>query len=200
MARATLKCSRCSRTFKMPAHLARHMNSIHGAGAKRKGKVGRPRGSANKRTVPSASGGGSAFGLEAGRFLNDMQAYYDMLTAQRSSLDAEIDSIAAAMSALGTGTRRQPGRPAGAVKTKARVTSVKRGKGAGGTRPGSLKDYIVRVLSQHTKPLSPNDLGSKVIRAGFKTKAKDLTKAISNTLPTMTNIKRVGFGKYQLSR
>ena len=29
------KCSKCGRTFKMPAHLARHMSAGHGVSAKR---------------------------------------------------------------------------------------------------------------------------------------------------------------------
>ena len=67
-------------------------------------------------------------------------------------------------------------------------------------RPGSLKGYIVRVLRQTSKPMSVQDIGTRVKKAGFKTKAKNLTKAVSNTLPGVKNVKRVGYGKYQLSR
>ena len=33
--RKTLKCSKCDRTFSMPGHLARHMNSMHKRGSKK---------------------------------------------------------------------------------------------------------------------------------------------------------------------
>ena len=36
--------------------------------------------------------------------------------------------------------------------------------------------------------------------AGFKTKAKDITKAVSNTLPQLGNVKRIGFGMYKMGR
>ncbi len=58
MPRKTFKCSKCKRKFSMAAHLARHMNTIHGsrkrkAAAKRKMKrrgrrVGRPKGVATR--------------------------------------------------------------------------------------------------------------------------------------------------------
>lgn len=43
MAKAkTLKCTKCGKSFSMPAHLGRHMSTIHGAQPKtRKAKTGR---------------------------------------------------------------------------------------------------------------------------------------------------------------
>lgn len=52
MARNSLRCDTCNRTFSLPAHLARHMSAMHGkrrkANGKRRGRpmarrVGRPR-------------------------------------------------------------------------------------------------------------------------------------------------------------
>jgi len=37
----SLKCEKCNRHFSLPAHLARHMSAIHGAGGRRKRKAGR---------------------------------------------------------------------------------------------------------------------------------------------------------------
>ena len=60
MAKKSLKCPKCERTFSMPAHLARHVNSIHSKKAKKKvakkkrskgkakPKVGRPKGAKKK--------------------------------------------------------------------------------------------------------------------------------------------------------
>ena len=70
------------------------------------------------------------------------------------------------------------------------------GGGAGGARAGSLKDRIVKVLRQRTKPMTPKDIAAAVRNAGYKTKAKDLTKAVSNALPEMKMVKRVDRGLY----
>lgn len=204
MPRASLKCTKCSRKFNMPAHLARHMNTIHATAAskakrkaagKGKRRVGRPRGPAAGRPVRT-SVARSSMGDAASRLLSDMQAFQNNLLSQRNSLDSEIDSLARAMEAFGgsagatrTPAKRKVGRPAG------------RGRPRGAApREGSLKSYIVRVLKQNSKPLSPNDIGTRVVKAGFKTKAKDITKAVSNTLPQLGNIKRIGFGMYKLGR
>ncbi len=37
--RKTIKCPRCDRKFAMQAHVQRHLNTMHGAGGKRK-KIG----------------------------------------------------------------------------------------------------------------------------------------------------------------
>lgn len=61
MATKRFKCPKCDRSFGMAAHLARHTTTIHGmAGAKkstkkktgkRRGRVGRPKGSGAVRSV-----------------------------------------------------------------------------------------------------------------------------------------------------
>jgi hypothetical protein len=95
-----------------------------------------------------------------------------------------------------TAKRKTVKRKTAKRKTAKRKTA-KRTVAAG--RPGSLKDYIVRVLGKASKPMSPREMGAAAIKAGFKTKSKDLTKAVSNTLPKMKGIKKIGFGKYQLA-
>ena len=66
-------------------------------------------------------------------------------------------------------------------------------------RKGSLKSYIDRVFRETSKPLNLKDIGVRVKKAGFETKSKDVTKAISNTLPGLKKVKRVGYGLYQVS-
>ena len=204
MARASLKCSKCTRKFKMPAHLARHMNTIHASAAskakrkaagKGKRRVGRPRGPAVGRPVRTVAAR-SSMGDPASRLLSDMQTFHGDLLSRRNSLDSEIDGLARAMEALGgsgrttrTTTKRKVGRPAGPGRPRGSAP-----------REGSLKSFIVRVLKQNSKPLSPNDIGTRVVKAGFKTKAKDITKAVSNTLPQLNNVKRIGFGMYKMGR
>lgn len=206
MARAKYKCSKCSRSFGMPAHLARHMNTIHAGGrtakakiaARTKGKrgVGRPLGSKTRVSAFSSAQGGrtGVVSSDAGaRLLIDMESFHNDLLARRNSLEGEIDGLARAMEALGS-----PGR-ATAPRKQAR-TAASGSSGGSEFREGSLKSFIVRVLRQNSKPLSPNDIGTRVVNAGFRTKAKDITKAVSNTLPQLGGVKRVGFGMYQLGR
>lgn len=210
MASGAFKCAKCNRTFAMAAHLGRHMSTIHGvakkSGPKAKRGPGRPKGSGRKVGRPAgttARARTTAFDDDGARVLSEMASYQTLLSAQRESLDAKIDAVAEAMRALGGAAParvgKKPGRKAGSKPGP--KPGRKRGRPVGkksGARPGSLKDFIVRVLGQTTKPMSPADIGSKVKRAGFKTKAKDLTKAVSNVLPTIKKIKRVGFGQYQI--
>lgn len=209
MAQKAFKCSKCDRSFSMAAHLARHQSTIHSlkrkTGAKasaKKGRVGRPRG---RRATVSASpvrmATSSRMGSEgAVRLISEMEAYHRDLTDQRMNLEGEIEAIAAAMQALGGAS--QPVAARRGPKPKRRAVGRPRGSvgrpRSSGARPGSLKDYIVRVLSQRTTPMKPNEIGASVKKAGFRTKAKDLTKAVSNALPHLKKVKRVGFGAYQL--
>lgn len=118
-----------------------------------------------------------------------MQAYHGALMAEHTSLQARMDALTNAMATLGTVT------PAGPKRK-----TTKRGRPAGsGVRPGSLKDHIVRVMRQTTRPMGPRDISNKVLKAGFKTKAKDISKAVSNKLPELKNVKKVGFGLYRLA-
>ena len=198
MAPGNFKCSKCDRIFSMAAHLARHMNTIHAAkaggkapkkAAAAKRHPGRPKGTAH--TGGAGKGikrAGSPLGDVSSRLLNDMRSHHQALIAQRSTLDGQIDCMARAIAAMG---------PAGPAHA-ARKVFKKKGRPAGkGMRAGSLKEFIVRVLRQQGKPMSPREIGIKVVGAGFKTKAHDLTKAVSNTLPQMGGIKKVGFGLYQ---
>lgn len=114
-----------------------------------------------------------------------MQAYYSELTARRSTLDAQIAGMEGAINILGAApkaraTGRSPGRPADS-----------------GSRTGSLKDTIVRVLRQRAVALSPREIAAKVVQAGYKTSTKNLTKAISNTLPEINTVRKVGRGLYR---
>ncbi len=189
------KCSKCDRSFLMKAHLVRHQNSIHGrkggkrpkaAGKARRGRpaaarrVGRPPGKSAAVRRPMVGGG-------AVQLLRGMQTYHRELVTRREHLEVEIGAITNAMTALGAtsaSVSRRPrrGRPPG------------RGRAL---RAGSLKDYIVKVLRKAFRPMGPKDIGLSVVRAGYKSKAKDLTKAISNTLPELKSIRKVGFGSYR---
>lgn len=195
MAKGKLRCSRCDRTFSMAAHLARHMNTMHkrGRGMKTAARLGAPSGGKRRvgrpRLVRSVAGAVSSPG--AVQLLKQMEAFHTELSAQRSQIDAQISSIESALNAMGSAptVRSAPVRVASTGRR--RISG-----GAGGARAGSLKDRIVKVLRQRSKPMTPRDIAGAVKGAGYKTKAKDLTKAVSNALPEMKIVKRVGRGLY----
>ena len=189
MAPGSFKCPKCERSFSMAAHLARHTNTIHGPrrgpkpmarrgpGRPRKRRVGRPKGS--RSYAHAATGDGAT------QLLSQMQSYYSDLTARRASLEAQIAGMESAINIMG-------------AAPQGRATGRKRGRPPGsGSRAGSLKDTIVRVLRQRAKALSPKEIAAGVVKIGYRTSTKNLTKAVSNTLPDMTDIRKVGRGLYQ---
>ena len=201
MPRAKFKCKRCKRSFSMAAHLARHTNAIHGS-KKRKishAMVSRKRAkrsTVQRKVVRTATasraklGPIGAFSSTPRGIIHAMRAHHAELLAQRLSLETQMNALAGAMETLGAAT------PRGVTRS----TGKKRGRPVGAVgRKGSLKSYIVRVLRQRSTPMSLKDIGTRVKKAGFKTKAKDLTKAVSNTIPGLKSVKRVGHGKYRLT-
>ena len=203
MARGKFKCSKCDRSFSMAAHLARHVNAIHkrktGAAMAKKRrvtaratgvrKVGRPTGIRRRKAV-----GTTLAGTGAVQLISSMQTYHSGLLARREGIEAEITAIGQAIEAMGmvpaSRTRRaKRGRPVG------RPVGRPAGRPA---RAGSLKTYIVKVLGQRSTAMSPKDIAARIVKAGYKSKAKDLTKAVSNTLPQLKQVKKVGFGKYKV--
>ncbi len=189
MPRKNLKCSRCSRTFSMPAHLARHMNTTHASPAARaarqraRGGAGKARGRASAVVM---SGSNLSF-EDSSDLLTGIQAYHETLLAKRDQIDRELSALGGALSALGSTGVASP-----------KVGFAKRGRRGPGAREGSLKSFIVKILERQSSAATPKEIASKVLRSGYKSKAKDLTKAVSNALPELKKIKKVGFGMYTL--
>lgn len=221
------KCSKCTRRFSMAAHLARHMAShgVKSKRTRSNGKSGRgpgrPRGSRNvvRSTVAPI---GISNGIE--KLIREMDAYRDQLIMQRDTSDAEIQSVDTAMDAvsgsigISVGIRR-PGRPSSA-STSRRISAAltrarrrdkvvgtlhsggKRGRGrpTGSTSRntgGSLKLAIVKVIRRSSKPMSPKQIAAAVQGTGYRSFASDLTKLVSNTLPEIDSVRKVGRGQYQ---
>lgn len=200
MPRAKFRCKRCKRSFSMAAHLARHKNTIHGSktrttsnartSSKTKRSIVQPKVLRTMAASRAKFGPIGAFSSTASGIIQAMQAYDGELHAERLSLDAQIDAIDRAMETLGAAMPTGVARPAG----------KKRGRPVGTAgRPGSLKSYIVRVLRQRSTPMSLKDISTRVKKAGFKTKSKNLYGAVSNAIQGLKGVKRVGHGKYQLS-
>lgn len=213
MATGKFKCPKCDRSFSMAAHLARHANTIHatGRGRKRTGRPGKKRKVARLGRPPGRPAGSRRLAAKDGalRLLDGMRAYQGKLVAQRANLDLQIEGIEAAIGAMGgsasrmTGVRRRR-KATGAKRKRAgagrrgRPPAAKAGRPASrGARPGPLRERIVRVLRQRSNPMSPREIASAVRASGYKSKAKNLTKAVSNTLPKITAVKKVGRGMYR---
>ena len=199
MAGGKFKCPKCDRSFSMAAHLARHVNAIHrrkkGAATAKKRrvkaratgvrKVGRPTGIRRRKAIRTTLARPGAVQL-----ISSMQAYHSDLVARREGIEAEITAIGQAIEAMG-------------IVPAPRALRAKRGRPVGRpagrpAREGSLKTYIVKVLGQRSTAMSPKDIAARIVKAGYRSKAKDLTKAVSNTLPQLKQVKKVGFGKYRV--
>jgi len=228
MARKSLKCPKCDRSFAMPAHLQRHLNSMHGAkrpsvrAMRKGGRRGRPPGRPPGRPRvgrPAAAGALGSAG--ASDLIGRMRDYHADLEMRRSSLESEITAVTSAIEAMGgsgmtMGVRRRVGRPPGkrgrpagrvgrpagrvgrpAGRVGRPAGRVGRPRGSGG-REGSLRDFVFKAMGQTSAPMSPREIAAAVMNLGYKTAAKDLTKAVSNLIPQAKEIKRMGFGRYQL--
>ncbi len=185
MAAKKFRCSKCKRSFSMAAHLARHEAAIHGRRKSGASKSARP------KTAGRASAVGSMEPESAGHLVSNMQCFYDSLVARREEMDAEITALGDAINVMANvsgPTKRAPGR-APSVKTKGTVR---------GARAGSLKTFIVKVMGQRSTPMGPRDIAARVKQSGYKSKAQDLTKAVSNALPQLKQVRKVGFGQYQI--
>ena len=168
------KCSKCEHRFSMAAHLARHMSTIHAS--KRANMAKKKRTAATTRAMRPVRDG-------FGGLVEDLRACRMDIAAQKAQIESRIQGIDSALAALGAGT------------AKPVVARRKRGKGP---RAGSLKDYIGRVLRGLVKGKSVKDITAAVMKAGYKSKSKDLTHAVSKALVVMKNAVRVGHGVYRL--
>ena len=190
MPRKKFKCSKCSRTFSMPAHLARHMNSIHATGAARAArqrKAGRKGKTGRRPGATAALAGGDVSFTDSANLLSGIQAYHEGLLARRDQIDREVSALGNALSALGS---TQVG--------SAKSVRQKRGRRGAGAREGSLKSFILKVLARRSTPATPKEIASGVMRSGFKSRSKHLSTAVSNVLPELKAVKKVGFGLYSL--
>ena len=92
MPRKIYKCSKCDRSFKMAAHLARHTSSAHGAKKKKTVKKAKRRG--KKRTMKRAGrpkSSTSRFGLKT-MSLERLMQLIDAARGEARSRLAEIEA------------------------------------------------------------------------------------------------------------
>ena len=128
MVRQAFKCTKCNRVFSMPAHLARHMNTIHSAsagkpankkraaaaakGTRKRPKPGRKK-AARRKVAPAATAQPRT--SVVAQLVGDMQSYLGELNRQRVAMDAELAAITGALRAMGT--KASPATAAGDLLT-----------------------------------------------------------------------------------
>lgn len=97
MARKTLKCRRCKRTFSMPAHLARHMSAAHGRVKSTKARKKRARRGNRKTSVRMAP---EVLSEGRARVFAAMEVHLRELEAEALSLTGRLQAASAAARAL----------------------------------------------------------------------------------------------------
>lgn len=124
--------------------------------------------------------------------IQGLKSYVSGLMAQRAQLDAQIQAVEQALRAMGAA-------PAAAVATRVAPGVPARGRpgGRGGVRAGSMKDYILKVLA-NGRVMRVNEIAQAILDAGYKTKNKTLAKSVGIALAQMTQVKKVGRGRYRI--
>lgn len=133
------------------------------------------------RKAVSAGGAGVVASLQGAR--GELLAQRDALESQISALDAALAAFGAAAAGGHSGRRAGGGGAAGA--------SIK------GVRGGSLKEYLIRVLSAAGGEMSVKDITAGVLRAGYQTRNQTLAKSVGIALTQTPGIKKVGRGKFK---
>lgn len=166
-------CKVCNRSFSMAAHLARHGRVHAQKGSK----------SAPKRTRRPAHTRSAVPG-QFGTLIAGLNASHRALTAERTALDAQISALESALAVMGAASAPLSGR------TTARAPSE--------YRPGSLKAYIQRVLSDAAAAMPVAEITAAVVRSGFKSKNKTLGTSVGIALANMPTVRRMKRGIYRL--
>jgi hypothetical protein len=125
--------------------------------------------------------------------IQSLRGYHGELRAQRSALDAQIHAVENALAVMGSPgalprVGRGPGRPPG------RRAGGGRGRGP---RPGSLKSYVLDVLTG-SGVMAVKDITAGVLAAGYKTKNRTLAKSVGIALTELKNVAKVGRGRFRL--
>jgi hypothetical protein len=131
-------------------------------------------------------GAGAALGGGVGSAVTSLQALYAELLAQRAGLDGQIAAVAGALRAIGTTV---------AAPQAAAFRAAK--GGGGGWRTGSLKDHIARVL-RGGGVMAVKDITSGVLKTGYKTNNKTLSKSVGIALTEMKGVTKLGRGQFKI--
>jgi hypothetical protein len=166
----------------MAAHLARHMNTTHGGGVRRRKVAAAPRMAVRR---------GSGLSLEE-RTIGVLNEHRSELLGRKVEIDQKLAGVDAALAALGGASARVgPARSAPAGRGK---------RGRPGMRAGSLKFVTAKVLSGKRNAMMVREIESAVRKAGYKTRNKTLGNSLSLALSQMAEegqVVREGRGLYR---
>jgi len=181
------RCTRCGRVFAMAMHLGRHMKTVHGPKVKRTAPAA--------RKWPAAAARPSAFDGRT-RLLGELNACRGELAAQRAAIDAQVAALDQVMATLGAPAAKPKARTKVGRKAGTRVRRPRRPRRT--AREGSLRSYVEEVLRTQRGPLTVKEVTTAVLKAGYKSRNKELPKTIGKFLRAMPGVARVERGVFRV--
>jgi hypothetical protein len=168
-------CATCGRIFGMAAHLGRHMSTVHA-------RAGRPKAHRSRvKPIPHPTHG-PLINVMAD-MLYEFTARRAELAAQRATLDSQAAALDRVIAAFG--------KPAAA--------KVRRGgHQRRAAQETSLPAHILRVLRAHRRPMAIKAVTAAVLKAGYKSKNKELPKTVGKYLARLPGVIRVARGVFRL--
>ena len=169
-------CTTCGRTFGMAAHLGRHMSTVHARAGRRTGRM------AGLKLIPQPTHG-PMVDVMAG-MLGEFTARRAELSAQRATLDSQAAALDRVIAAFG-----------------GHVASVKVHRGGRRRRAAQdtpLPAHILRVLRAHRRPMAIKAVTAAVLKAGYKSKNKELPKTVGKYLAKLPGVVKVARGVFRL--
>lgn len=146
---------------------------------------GVPRSGRRRMGRPAGPIGGSVVG--------SLTVAMNELVAQRAALDAQIASLQDMITTMGGAAAAVPHAAA------APIAAGGRGRRGRPPRSGSLKEYILKVLSAAGDVMAVKDIADGVVKAGYKTKNQTLAKSVGIALRELSaQVQKVGRGRFRL--
>lgn len=148
---------------------------------------GRPRGSTSSGELKRGPGRPRKLtgGATSSQLLSGMQTYFRELTARHAALEVQMSAIRDAIGAMGAV-------PSGGMIRKGPSTPSD-------FRSGSLKDYIIQLLSAARSPIRVKDITTGIINNGYHHRGQNLPNQVSMALAEMLKdgqVNKVGRGLY----
>lgn len=137
---------------------------------------------------------GRGAGLAMSGAVKSLQDYRAQLAAQCNEWAAQIQAVDGALQVMGVAVparsvgRKPVGRPAG--------RRGPRNGGRRGPRAGSLKEYILKVISGG-RTMSVKEITAGVLAAGYPTKNQTLAKSVGIALTELPGVKKIARGKFR---
>lgn len=149
---------------------------------------GVPRNGRRRMGRPAGPIGGSVVG--------SLTVAMNELVAQRAALDAQIASLQGMISTMGGVA---PAGPRAAAAAAAPVAAAGRGRRGRPPRSGSLKEFILKVLTAAGDVMAVKDIAEGVVKAGYKSKNQTLAKSVGIALRELSaQVQKVGRGRFRL--